>query len=127
MTKTIDKLTKDLIYISETDAPILPFKLDRATAITADEVLRQTGHQAREPVETIDADAFFARLTTFREWFGPREKETAERFKALKAELENELADMKVFKIGKVRIDIYVVGIDKKGRLAGVMTKAVET
>lgn len=127
MTKTIDKLTKDLNYISETDAPILPFELGRAAAVTADEVLRQTGHSEGEPVETIDADAFFARLTTLREWFGPREKETAERFKALKAELENELADVKVFKIGKVRVDIYVVGIDKKGRLAGVMTKAVET
>ena len=127
MTKTIDNLTKNLIYISETDAPIIPFTLDNAAAVTAAEVLRQTGHEARETVETVDADAFFARLTTIREWFGPREKKTAERFAALKVELENELIDLKVFKIGKIQVDIYVVGLDKKGRLAGVKTKAVET
>ena len=127
MTKTIDKLTKDLIYISETDEPIIPFTLDRADAVTAVEVLRQIGHSDGEPVETIDAEGFFARLTTFREWFGPRENETAERFKALKNELEKELGGLKVFKVGKTRIDIYVVGLDKKGRLAGVKTKAIET
>ena len=52
MTKTIDKLTKDLIYISETDEPIIPFTLDRADAVTAVEVLRQIGHSDGEPVET---------------------------------------------------------------------------
>lgn len=127
MTKTIDKLTKDLIYISESDAPIIPFTLDKADAVTVAEVLAQTGHSDGEPVETIDAEAFFARLTTFREWFGPREKETAERFKALKTELEKEMDGLKVFKVGKIRIDIFVVGLDKKGRLAGVKTKAIET
>jgi len=34
---------------------------------------------------------------------------------------------VKVFKIGDVQIDIYVVGIGSNGNLAGVVTKAVET
>lgn len=127
MKKTIDKLTKDLVYISETDAPIIPFTLEKAAAVTAAEVLRQTGNEPGETVDTIDPDTFFDRLTAIREWYGPREKRIAGRFEALKVELEEELADLKVFKIGKIRIEIYVVGLDKKGRLAGVKTNAVET
>lgn len=127
MKKTIDKLTKDLVYISETDAPIIPFTLEKAATVTAAEVLRQTGNEPGETVDMIDPDTFFDRLTTIREWYGPREKRIAGRFEALKVELEEELADLKVFKIGKIRIEIYVVGLDKKGRLAGVKTNAVET
>lgn len=127
MTKPLESLTKDLIYISETDAEIVPFTFRKAANVTAAEVIAQVGHEPDSPVEKIDADAFFSRLTAIKDWFGPREKETAGRFGALKAELEKELADLAVFKIGKIQIDIYIVGIDRQGRLAGVKTRAVET
>lgn len=127
MTKPLESLTKDLIYISETDAEIVPFTFAKAEAVTAAEVIAHAGLKTDAPVEETDADAFFSRLTTIKDWFGPREKEAAGRFFALKAELKKELRDVRVFKIGKVQIDIYVVGIDRQGRLAGVKTKAVET
>jgi hypothetical protein len=41
--------------------------------------------------------------------------------------LEENLADLTVFRIGSIRIDIYVVGLDADGNLAGIKTKAVET
>jgi hypothetical protein len=32
-----------------------------------------------------------------------------------------------VFKVGRVELDIYVVGLDENGNLMGIKTKAVET
>ncbi len=127
MTTTLNDLTKNLFYISETDAEIIPFTFRQAACVTAAEVLFQSGHDANDPVETIAPDTFFSRLMATKDWFGPREKERAARFAALKTELEKELKDIKVFRVGKVQIEIFVVGLDGEGRLAGVKTKAVET
>lgn len=127
MKQTLKSLTKDLIYISETDAEIVPFVLGKAEDVTAKDLLAQLGRPAATPVETVNAEAFFARLTAVNDWFGPRERQRAKRFQELKQLLDEELTDLKVFKIGKIQIDIYIVGSDKEGRLAGVRTKAVET
>ncbi|MCA1623686.1 MAG: nuclease A inhibitor family protein [Acidobacteria bacterium] len=34
---------------------------------------------------------------------------------------------MKVFKIGKIELDVYAVGLNAENRLMGIKTKAVET
>ncbi|MBK6750120.1 MAG: nuclease A inhibitor family protein [Pyrinomonadaceae bacterium] len=127
MKQTLKGLTKDLIYISETDAEIVPFVLGKAERVTAEDVIKQTGGPPNEPVAVVDTEAFFARLTAISDWFGPQETRQADRFKALKEYLDEELKDIKVFKVGKIRISIYVVGIDRQGRLSGVKTTAVET
>ncbi len=40
---------------------------------------------------------------------------------------EKNLRNLKVFKVGKIQLDIYVVGLDAENRLLGIKTKAVET
>jgi hypothetical protein len=37
------------------------------------------------------------------------------------------VTDIRVFKVGRVNLDVYVVGRTKEGDWAGVQTKAVET
>ena len=127
MTKTLESLTKNLIYISETDAPVEPVKFGKASAVLKSEVLSATGNGQTAPVEIVDAEKFFERLTTIRDWFGPRETEMARGFAELKKQIDEELTEVKVFKIGKIEIDIYVVGLDRDGNLAGVKTRAIET
>ena len=124
---TLAVLTKGLVYVSETDANIIPFSGDKTSSITVEEILKQTGNNPDAEIETISAEAFFERLIAIKDWFGDAEKERAARFLRLKELLTESLFDMKVFRIGKIRIDIYVVGIDAEGYLSGIMTKAVET
>jgi hypothetical protein len=66
-------------------------------------------------------------LTKIQDWFGEEETATAQKFSALEKLLLENLKDLKVFKIGEIELDIYFVGLDKQGKLAGVKTKAVET
>jgi hypothetical protein len=123
----IRKAAEDLYYISETDAEIFPFIGAKTAAVTAENLLKQTGGKPGAPVEERDFETFFARLTKIQDWFGEEEKRAAEKFARLKELLETNLKDLKVFKIGRIELDIYAVGLDSENRLAGIRTKAVET
>ena len=123
----VKKLVEGLYYISETDAEMLPFVGAEARAVTKEEILSQTKSPANLPIEERDFAQFFARFTEIQDWFGDEEKETAQKFVRLKEFLEKNLKDLKVFKIGKIQLDVYVVGLDAGNRLMGIKTKAVET
>lgn len=123
----IKKACKGLFYISETDAEIQPFFGRQAKAVSKEEILSQTGNSPSVPVEKRDFADFFGRLTEIQNWFGDEEKLTAKRFAGLKDLLESNFRDLTVFKIGKINLDIYVVGIDAEDNLLGIKMKAVET
>ena len=117
----IEKFTADLTYISETDAPVEPYSGDKAEAVEIQELTTEKRY------EEISVRDFFTRLTTKRDWFGAKEKERACRFAELEKLLEENLRDLKVFKSGRIQIDIFVVGLHADNKLIGVKTKAVET
>lgn len=119
--------TKNLYYISETDAEITPFIGRPASAVTRQEVLLQIGKPVDEAVEERDFSEMFERLTKIQEWFGEEETETAKKFEHLRDLLTENLKDLKIYKIGRIELDVYVVGLDKRGILTGIKTKAVET
>lgn len=127
LAEQIRKNAEGLFYISETDAEILPFVGTTADKVSKEEVLAQTNNAADSAVEERDFDGFFARLTEVQDWFGDEEKENVQKFIGLKEILENNLRDLKVFKVGKIELDIYVVGLDAENTLLGIKTKAVET
>ena len=116
-----------LVFISETDAPVLPFAGGPADTVTGEIILQQTGREPQTDVEEVEIGAFFTKLTTLKDWFGEPEKARAKKFLELKTLLEENLRELKVFRIGRIRLDIYVVGINTEGNLMGVTTNAVET
>jgi Nuclease A inhibitor-like protein len=123
----LTKLTKGLYYISETDAEISPFTGEKAPAVTVEEIKNQINGADSSQIEEKDSTEFFTRLTKIQDWFGEEEKATAQQFSELKNLLEKNLKDLKVFKVGTIQIDIYVVGLDAESNLMGIKTKAVET
>lgn len=125
--RQIKKASEGLYYISETDAEILPFFGKQSQAVTKEEILRQTESETNAEVEERNFGEFFVRLTEIQDWFGDEEKATAQKFGELKDLLERNLRDLKVFKIGKVQLDVYAVGLDAESNLLGIKTKAVET
>jgi hypothetical protein len=123
----VKELSAGLYYISETDAEILPFAGAKAEAVTKENILSQTNNAPDASVEERDFAEIFARLTELQDWFGEEENAIAAKFAALQKFLEENLKDLKVFKIGRIQIDIYFVGLDADGNLMGIQTKAVET
>ena len=127
LTEQIKKAVENLYYLSETDAEIFPFTGGKAEAVTKQEILSQTESAADAPIEERDFTQFFERLTAIQDWFGDEETETANKYGHLRELLKNNLRDLKVFKIGKIQINIYVVGLAAENNLMGIKTKAVET
>ena len=127
LAKQIEKVAEGLYYISETDAEIFPFIGNKAQAVTVEEILKETESAADTAVEERDFNEFFARLTEMQDWFGEEETAVADKFAELKKLLEENLKDIQVFKIGKIQLNIYVVGLDSESNLIGIKTKAVET
>ncbi len=123
----ISSACEGLVYLSETDAPVLAFRRPPANKATAEILMRQIGKGYEGPVEEREFNDFFAKLTDIREWYGETETEWAKKFLVLQTLLEENLRDLKVFRIGSVRLEIYAVGISAEGCLMGISTFAVET
>jgi hypothetical protein len=124
MRAELKKLTDGLTYMSESDYPLKPLFLAGGgrKALKASDL-----PGARKPVKQADFDSFFSSATAEEDWHGPEEKQSVRRYRELVAYLKENLADIKVYKAGKVEMDVFVVGRTKDGDFAGVTTKVVET
>ena len=123
----IAAVCEGLIYVSETDAPVTAFAAKDTAEITREAILHESGRDANEPIEMIGFDDLFARLTAIKDWFGERETKRASAYVELKELLEASLTELKVIRIGAIRVSIFVVGKDNNGCVMGVTTTAVET
>ena len=123
----IREASEGLFYISETDAEIIPFIGSKTEEVTKAEILKQLNSDKDVEIEERDFENFFEHLTKFQYWYEAEETERAKKFRKLKKMMEENLRELKVFRIGKIQIDIYVVGLDAENRLIGIKTMAVET
>ncbi len=127
--KELKKLTKGLRYQSESDYPVEPFALDgkeRPTLKTED-VAALSKKDSNAPVKQLEMDQFFSSAVEEQDWYGPEELQTARQFQALVKMLKEKLTDLKVYEVGEVEMDAYVIGKTASGDWAGVSTKVVET
>ena len=123
----IKEITEGLYYMSESDAEIHPFMGNKVEMITDEELLKENKSPDETPIEKKEFNDFFTYLTEFQDWFGDEERNTARKFGELKELLENNLKRLQVYKIGRIELDVYVVGLNCESKIAGVKTKAIET
>ena len=118
---------EDLFFVSETDAPVEPVEFPNMTELSPAALREALDRGDEEPVKSADATEFFDRLTRPQEWHIETEKEVTRRFLHLRDVMENELEDIHLFRVGKVQVEIFVIGRTPGGTIAGVRTRAVET
>lgn len=118
---------KGLWYMSETDAEINVAVGKESDSVTQETLIEQFNVSPEKKITEKSSADFFQNLTEMQDWYGEEEKETAEKFSTVEKLLEENLKDLKVFKVGEVEVDIYVIGLDSQSILMGITTKAVET
>lgn len=112
----IQRRAEPLVYISEQESDVNAFIIGRNIRTLNAETFRAANPKLLfEPIEDFDKATFFARL----------ERQDA-RWTRLRRFLETRLEQIRVFKAGDRRRDIYVVGL-LDGHIVGVRTFAVET
>ena len=126
LTEALRKATRGLTYMSESDYPFEVFGWD--VAEPTDGFLRGlTGEAADAPVETRTAADFFRVAASQAEWKNEEQLAAAHRFQSLQSLLEQNLTDLKVFRVGSINLPVYVAGRGASGRWLGVSTRVVET
>ncbi len=114
--------------MSETDAPfeIIQWQ-NQSKQLTDKQLLKLTGHLVDTSVEVIEVEDFFSAAIAEQDWFGDEEKAIANRYQELVVALKQHLNQLKVYRVGEINIDIYIVGETELGESLGLVTKALET
>ena len=128
LVKGLQNLTYDLLWMSEIDAPFKVFHWEgQLSSLSDDQLLERTHHPLDTAIKVVSFDDFFAAVTQDQDWFGAEEKAVAARYESLVSALKQHLSNLRVYRVGEVRIDLYVVGQMKTGDVIGLATQAVET
>lgn len=118
---------RGLVFSSERDAAVEPFFSEVSGGDFVLAMQEALGSKTDRPIEEINFEDFFGKLESVRDWYGPEEKRNARGYARLRKVLAKNLASLRVFRAGTVRIDIFIIGKDGQGRIAGIRTHAVET
>lgn len=121
------KATKGLLYMSEKDAPFKVIAFNDDDPLTGENIAAHLQAPAESHVEEVPFAKFFAELTKPQKWHAEDDKAVIKRYQDLHAVLRETLTGLKVFKVGKVRIKIAIVGKSDSGQWVGLETDSLET
>jgi hypothetical protein len=126
---TLAKATFGLLFPSESDAPLTPFCLPGTPGeeLTAEALLAAENLPSDTPVETLTVAAFFDPFAEIDPSASAEDRAEAERYRALVELLARELTSLRVYRVGKVDIDVYILGQTAEGAWVGLKTHVVET
>ncbi len=120
----LENACRGLIYVSETDREVVPVFEFGGGSLSA---FVQRNISEEGPIETPAADDFFRKLTTYREWHSDVDRKRVRGYRRLQRIIDANLDDVRLFRAGRVRIEIFVLGYDAEGNIAGIRTGSVET
>ena len=116
-----------LLWMSESEYPFEPVLWESVEDLTVDKLLQQVGKPSDTPVRVTDIDNFFSNAIASQDWYDDEQKEEAKKCRHLLEELKANLSNIKVYCVGKVEIDVYIVGKTPDGSMAGISTTIIET
>lgn len=116
-----------LLWMSESEYPFEPFLWEDAADLTADKFLQQLGKSPDTPVKIVDVDSFFSNAIAEHDWYDEEQKTEVKKCRHLLEELKANLTDIKVYCVGTIEVEIYIVGRTPDGNIAGLSTMVVET
>jgi hypothetical protein len=118
----LERLIIDLYWVSESDCPFQVVIWDEKDL---NKLLSSTS--ANEEIETISLADFFAPALVVEDWYEEEELATIDRYKKLLNAIEFHLNNVKVFRVGKIEIDVYILGKTATRDVIGLQTQVVET
>lgn len=119
--------SEGLMYSSESEYAFQVLCWEGTSSANPETVIQKTNHDPEVPVKVVGIDDFFLRATTEQDWYGDEEKAITAKYKALVETLKGKLNNLKVYRLGEIEIDVYIVGEAPTGDLIGLSTKVIET
>jgi len=126
----LEEATRGLMFMSESDYPFEVVRWEGVEEIRPEYLRRVAGEDATATAAAVEertvAD-FFRVAAGEQEWKGEADIALAKRYQSLVRLLEDNLKDVKVYRVGAINIGVYVVGRSDEGNWIGLSTRAVET
>jgi hypothetical protein len=122
---TLAEKVKGLFFPSETDAPIEVVSFEADSDVT--DTLRQRHPDKANQLVEAQWEDFYNMYGARKDWQNEPQKQFAARFGEALDLLKENLQNVKIYRLGGVRIEIYIIGKLKDGTFAGLKTSAVET
>ncbi|MCC9167882.1 nuclease A inhibitor family protein [Pontibacter harenae] len=118
-----------LYFRSESDHPFETVDMGRAEHLdpSPEQLLAMLGRPFDVAAETVDLPYFLRNMTRVRPEQSENRRQEAERFQALEQTLLSRLSNVKVIRLGSVRVEAFILGSTPQGRLVGLKTNLVET
>jgi Nuclease A inhibitor-like protein len=125
--QNLKTLTQNLLFASESEYPFdTVLWVDRVKDLSNEAILQKTGHSGDTPIKTVELDDLFHRAIQVQEWYDETQRLQVGQFQELLNYLKSSLENIKVFKLGEVEYDTYILGEVGKN-VVGLSTKVVQT
>lgn len=123
----LKRLTEGLLFMSESEYPFEIVYWKGLREVTPKFLLGLSGQAEDAPVETVSPDEFFSVAMSEESWRAAEGRAEAERYRALVELLKESLDELKVYKVGRIRMPVYIAGRTGTQNWLGVSTVVVET
>jgi hypothetical protein len=129
---SLKSLVEGLSWMSESDYPFEVASLPELSASpTAETLLQLTGDRTDPvtecPVTEMSVQEFFAPVIASAPQDGDGDNETMQRFQALVRWINEHLSEVRVYRIGEIEIEVYIIGKTELGDWINLSTRMVET
>ncbi|MBD2511656.1 nuclease A inhibitor family protein [Nostoc muscorum FACHB-395] len=129
ITEKLKQASDGLLMISESEYSFEAFLWSNQAQepMTAQKLLQLTGDSLETSIEEVELDYIFRNCAEEKEWHDEIQKQNVPKFRSLVKTLKDNLTDIKVYRLGTINIDVYIVGKTLSRDFAGISTKVVET
>lgn len=125
ITETLTQASQGLLMPSESEYPFEVFIWAGAELIS-EKILELTHYPPATSIEEVELDYFFRNVINQKDWHDKIQKENVAKFQNLVQVIKDNLAEIRVYRIGTIEVNVYIVGKTNDG-LAGLATKVIET
>ena len=123
----LKQASQGLLWLSESDYPFEIVYWQEENPTITEKMLQNSQKNSDKTIETISLERFFKNATSERDWHDRAEKEEVDRYKTLVKLLQEKLTDVRVYRVGEIEIDVYILGTTESGAICGLSTKVIET
>ena len=123
----LKRATEGLLFMSEADYPFEIVRLEGTVELSQQYLRELGGAKADAPVQSKTVDEFFRAAVSEPEWKKGEELAVARRYQSLLRLLKENLTELSVYRIGQIKMHVFILGRSGEGNWIGVRTRIVET
>ncbi|GGK73704.1 nuclease A inhibitor family protein [Rufibacter glacialis] len=123
----LEQAAQGLWFLSESESALEPFTLPAGTALETEADFLKAMGSTGQPVEQVTLPYFFRNMVRQDPGQDPAQQAIAQRFVALQQWLEANLQEVRVYRVGQIQVQAYVVGKTEEGSWLGLKTTLIET